>query len=187
MRSFVPVLLAVVALIPNGACARIGGFDYAPQYDFSEFYAATDGKTFQVIVSGNPFPSLSEDDMRRRLLPILQANRPRPRLTFTYSPPVEEPRPYYRLVLLFDVENSLTAQRVCSGQTGHKPGTPGQVNVFAVYCRNDQMMSQALATAHGNAPEDAEVSRMFHDLFLVVFTDQPMFFPFHGRHPFFLR
>jgi hypothetical protein len=33
---------------------RRGGADYATAYDFSEFYYVTNGKTFQVIVSGNP-------------------------------------------------------------------------------------------------------------------------------------
>ena len=38
---------------------------------------------------GNPFPGLSEQQMRQRLLPVMQANKPRPRLTFTYERPEE--------------------------------------------------------------------------------------------------
>ena len=113
------VLLAAALLL--GACSAsfpvVGGTDYAPQYDFSEFYAATNGRTFRVIVAGNPFPELSQDEMRRRLLPVMQANRPRPRLTFTYAVPSEPPRPEYRLVLVFDAANDLTAARVCSEPT----------------------------------------------------------------------
>ena len=63
--------------------------------------------TFRVIVAGNPFPELSQDEMQRRLLPVMQANRPRPRLTFTYAVPAEQPRPDYRLVLVFDAANGL--------------------------------------------------------------------------------
>src|SRR4051812_37808360 len=96
-----PALLAMLLL---GACASstapvIGGADYAPQYDFSEFYAATNGRTFRVVVGGNPFPQLSQPEMQRRLLPVMQASRPRPRLTFTYDVPSERPRPDYYLVL----------------------------------------------------------------------------------------
>src|SRR5436190_5783822 len=87
-RTASRVLGGVAGALMAGACVSgvgtIGGFDYAPQYDFSEFFAATDGRTFRVIIAGNPFPELTQDDMQRRLLPVMQANRPRPRLTFTY-------------------------------------------------------------------------------------------------------
>ena len=36
----------------------LGGYNYAPEYDFSEFWAATDGRTFRVVFAGNPFPAL---------------------------------------------------------------------------------------------------------------------------------
>ena len=65
----------------------MGGFDYAPEYDFSEFWAATDGRYFRVIVAGNPFPQLPLEQVKQRLLPVMQANKPRPALTFTYQLP----------------------------------------------------------------------------------------------------
>ena len=38
-------------------------------------------------------PGLSEDEAKRRLLPVMQASRPRPRLTFTYEfAPLRRPR-----------------------------------------------------------------------------------------------
>jgi hypothetical protein len=184
------VLLAVLML---GACASstvpmIGGADYAPQYDFSEFFAATDGKAFRVIVAGNPFPQLSPPEMQRRLLPVMQANRPRPRLTFTYDVPAELPRPDYRLVMVFDAANDLTAARVCAGEVRHQPRPPesaGRFAVFAVYCRNDQALSQATATTPAIAPEDPRVGQLLSQLFLVLFTDAPMLrrprFPFGTR------
>ena len=173
------VLLAAALLL--GACSTsspvIGGADYAPQYDFSEFYAATNGKTFRVIVAGNPFPELSQDEMQRRLLPVMQANRPRPRLTFTYAVPAEPPHPDYRLVLVFDAANDLSAARVCAGQVFHRPRAPesaGRFAVFGVYCRNDQALSQATAWTPATSPEDPRVGQLLSQLFLVLFTDSPM-------------
>jgi hypothetical protein len=189
MRS-VPALLALLLL---GACASstspvIGGADYAPQYDFGEFFAATDRKTFRVIVSGNPFPQLSQQEMQRRLLPVMQANRPRPRLTFTYDVPAELPRPDYRLVMVFDAANDLTAARVCAGEIRHRPRPPepsGRFAVFAVYCRNDEALSQTTATTPATGPEDPRVGQLLSQLFLVLFTDAPMIgrprFPFMRR------
>jgi hypothetical protein len=185
-----PALLALVLL---GACTSstspvIGGADYAPQYDFGEFYAATDRKTFRVIVAGNPFPQLSQQEMQRRLLPVMQANRPRPRLTFTYEVPAELPRPDYRLALVFDAANDLTAARVCAGEIRHRPRPAepaGRFAVFAVYCRNEEALSQTTATTPATGLEDPRVGQLLSQLFLVLFTDSPMIgrprFPFMTR------
>lgn len=171
----------MVALLSLGGCAAasggIAGTDYAPQYDFSEFYAATNGKSFRVVVEGNPFPALTQEEAKRRLLPVMQANRPRPRLTFTYKVPAEPPRPDYRLVLVFDSAIDLTAARVCAGEVRHQPRAPEAVDrfaVFAVYCRNDLALSQSTARTPATGPEDPRIGRLFAQLFLVLFTDAPL-------------
>ena len=46
----------------------------------------------------------------------MQAAKPRPNLTFTYADPPEPPHPYYRMVLVFDAANDLTAMSVCAGE-----------------------------------------------------------------------
>lgn len=173
------VLLAGALVL--GACAApagsIGGTDYAPQYDFSEFYAATNGKTFRVVFEGNPFPALTQPESQRRLLPVMQANRPRPRLTFTYDVPAELPRPDYRLVLVFDSAIDLSAARVCAGDVRHRPRRAEAVDrfaVFAVYCRNDLALSQSTAWTPATGPEDPRVGQLFSQLFLVIFTDAPL-------------
>jgi len=174
-------LLLLAGFLLLAACAPstspvVGGADYAPQYDFSEFFAATDGRTFRVIVAGNPFPQMPPQEMQQRLLPVMQANRPRPRLTFTYAVPAELPRPDYRLVLVFNAANDQTAMRVCANEIRLKPTAPepaGRLSVFAVYCRNDQWLSQATATTPATSPEDPRVGQMFRQLFLVVFNDSP--------------
>ena len=49
--------LSVLALLALAACTSgaggIGGADYAPQYDFFEFWAATEQQTFRVETAGN--------------------------------------------------------------------------------------------------------------------------------------
>ena len=174
-----PLLAGLVLLT---ACASpsspvVGGADYAPQYDFSEFYAATNGRTFRVVVAGNPFPQIAPQEMQQRLLPVMQANRPRPRLTFTYAVPAELPHPDYRLVLVFDAANDLTAARVCAGEIRLKPHVPepaGRFAVFAVYCRNDEALSQTTGSTPAASPEDPRVGQLLSQLFLVLFVDSPM-------------
>jgi hypothetical protein len=174
-----PLLFASALFL--GACeapaGSIGGTDYAPQYDFSEFYAATNGKTFRVLFEGNPFPQLTQRESQRRLLPVMQANRPRPRLTFTDEVPAELPRPDYRLVLVFDAAIDLTAARVCADEVRHQPRRVedgGRFAVFAVYCRNDLALSQSTAWTPATGPEDPRIGQLFSQLFLVIFTDAPL-------------
>src|SRR5882762_10944107 len=97
---FTSKIAALLGLLILPACASsiavIGGTYYAPQYDFREFFAATDGRNFQVILAGNAFPGVDPNTVARDLLPAMQPAKPRPALTFTYDAPVERPRPDYR-------------------------------------------------------------------------------------------
>ena len=152
-------LLSLVALPVAASAAIIGGTYYAPQYDFREFFAATDGRNFQVILAGNPFPGVDPNTVARDLLPAMQAAKPRPALTFTYDAPVERPRPDYRLVLIFDSALDLGSDSVCRGVTRFKRGQPGVFYLYAVYCRNDQVMSETTAWTPATGP--AEHQRRF--------------------------
>jgi hypothetical protein len=162
-----PLILAACA----SSGAVIGGYYYATQYDFAEFFAATDGRNFQVILAGNPFPSMDPNVVARDLLPVMQAAKPRPALTFTYEAAPERPRPWYRLVLVFDSAPGLGSYAVCNGETRVTAPRPGIFYVYAVYCRNDQALSETTAWTPATSPTDPSVSQLFRQLFQVVFTD----------------
>jgi hypothetical protein len=133
--SIAAAVLGLVGWPVVAAAAVIGGVYYAPQYDYREFFAATDGRDFQVILAGNPLPGFDPNTVARDLLPIMQAAKPRPALTFTYAAPVEQPRPYYRLILVFDAANDLNSNNVCNGVTRFKqPARPGTFSLYAVNC-----------------------------------------------------
>src|SRR5258708_21481389 len=118
-------LLALPACSPSSA-AVIGGTYYAVQYDFAEFFAATDHRNFQVILVGNPFPSMDANTVARDLLPVMHAAKPPPALTFTYEAPVESPRPRHRLVVVVGSPPGLGSCPVCKGgsRTGRPPPRP---------------------------------------------------------------
>jgi hypothetical protein len=191
IRAAAALLASVAAL---GACVTdttsqtagpmVGGVNYAPQYDFSEFWAATDGRSFRVVFAGNPVPALPVEQVKQRLLPVMQANKPRPALRFTYDQPIEEQHPDYRLVLVFDPANDLGSGPVCNGVTRFRPATPGRVYVYGVYCRNDLALSETTGWTQATGPDDPRMGPLFAQLFLVLFTDQPMrrdrFRPFGG-------
>jgi hypothetical protein len=180
-KNKIVVLLGLMILT---ACASsiavIGGSYYATQYDFSEFFAATDGRNFQVILAGNPFPGIDPNTVARELLPVMQAAKPRPALTFTYDAPVERPRPYYRLVLVFDSAPDLGSYAVCNGVTRTRANRPGLFYVYAVYCRNDMAMSETTAWTQASSPTDPRVDQLFRELFQVVFPDSKAYRPLSG-------
>jgi hypothetical protein len=170
-NKIVAALLGLVALPTAASAAIIGGTYYATQYDFAEFFAATDGRNFQVVLAGNAFPGIDPNTVARDLLPVMQAAKPRPALTFTYDSPVERPRPDYRLVLVLDPALDLGSDSVCRGVTRFRQGRPGVFNVYAVYCRNDMSMSETTAWTQATGPTDPRIDQLFRELFQVVFAD----------------
>ena len=166
--------LAAVAALPSLAlAATIGGAYYAPQYDFREFWTATDGKYFQVVLGGDAFPGVDPALVARDLLPMMQRAKPRPALTFTYDRPSPPPSPDYRLVLVFNPAANLNADPVCAGEPlRFAPARPGVFYVYAIYCRNDRMLSYTTAWTPATGPNDPRIERLFRELFLVVFSQQ---------------
>jgi hypothetical protein len=172
MRSIwkMAAALATAVGIPVVSHAAIlGGSYYAIQYDYREFYAISDNKPFRVELIGNPYPNLPMEEVARRLLPVMQTQKPPPNLTFTYDAPTERPHPDYRLMLVFNPANDLGSYAVCNGAKRFKPATPGRVYVFAVYCRNDLALSEVTGWVDSSAPDDVGVSDLMKDLFNVVF------------------
>lgn len=164
--------LALSMLPVAAVAATIGGTEYAPQYDYREFFTAADGKPFRVVLLGNPFPGMTLAQAAGPLLNQMQANKPQPRLTFTYDQPAEQPRPDYRLVLMFDPANDMGAYSICAGaKPRFKANTPGRVYMQAVYCRNDLALSQTTAWTEAAGPDDPRLGMLFRQLFGVVFSD----------------
>jgi hypothetical protein len=93
IRKIAAAVLAAAAIPTVAGAATLGGFYFAVQYDYREFFSIADGKNFQVILAGNPFPGMNPDDVARQLLPQMQAHQASPNLTFTYDKPLEPPHP----------------------------------------------------------------------------------------------
>lgn len=183
LKTKIAAALLGLATVPAVAwAATIGGTYYAPQYDFREFFAATDGRNFQVVLYGTAaLPGVDPATLARDMLPVMQAAKPRPALTFTYEDAPERPRPYYRLVLTFDPANDYGSTSVCAGVPPRfKPGRPGVFYVFAVYCRNDQVLSETTAWTVATGPTDPRISELYRQLFQVIFSDSPALRPQTG-------
>lgn len=166
-------LAALTALPMACFAAIIGGAYYAPAYDYREFFSATDGKPFQVVLAGTAFPGVDPALVARDLLPAMQRAKPRPALTFTYDQPSPPPSPNYRLVLIFYPALDLNADPVCAGTPPRfRPGSPGRFYVYAIYCRNDRALSYTTAWTDATGPTDPRIERLFRELFPVIFSEQ---------------
>jgi len=164
--------VAGCALVPVMASAAvIGGTNYASQYDYGEFFSIADHHDFKVVLAGNPFPGGDLDSVGRNLLPVMQAAKPRPALTFAYDVAVEKDQPDYRLMLVFNAANDLGSKEVCNGVTRADPAQPGLFRLYAVYCRNDMAMSETTAWTPAASANDPQVAELFRELFMVVFPD----------------
>ncbi|MDO8975986.1 hypothetical protein [Reyranella sp.] len=167
------ILAGLAALPALAVAATIGGVYYAPQYDYRDFFAATDGKNFPVILAGSAFPGVDAGVVASDLLPAMQRAKPAPALTFTYERPIPPASPDYRLVLVFDPANNLNADPVCAGEPPRfQPGKPGRFYVYAIYCRNDRAMSFTTAWTQATGPSDPRIEQLFRQLFMVIWTDQ---------------
>ena len=177
------VLLGLVALPAMASAAVIGGTYYAIQYDYREFFSIADGKTFQVVLAGTAFPGADPAQVASDLLPMMQAAKPQPALTFTYADPPEKPHPWYRLVLTFNPANDYGSIQVCNGvppRFGQGRGA-GMFYVYAVYCRNDQVLSETTAWTPATGPTDPRIGQLFRELFAVIWSDSPALRPQMGH------
>lgn len=185
MRSMTKLALTVAAALASPIAADaavIGGSYFAIQYDWAEFYAAADKRDFRVELIGNPFPNMAPAEFARRLLPVMQVNRPPVNTTFTYDVPAERPHPDYRLILIFDPAND-NSSAVCAGTVKRNAprANPGHVYVWGVYCRNDQALSEAVGWASASSPEDSGMGELMKDLFNTVFDRSPYSYRQHGH------
>src|SRR4029453_1302175 len=125
--------IAGCALVPVMASAAvIGGTNYASQYDYGEFFSIADHHDFKVVLAGSAFPASDLGSVARDLLPVMQAAKPRPALTFAYYVAGEKDQPDYRLMLVFNAANDLGSREVCNGITRGSAARPGLFKLYAV-------------------------------------------------------
>ena len=71
VRRIAAALFGSIAVPALALAATIGGTYYATQYDFREFWAATDGKQFQVafLLRATPLHALEELGKTKEVMP----------------------------------------------------------------------------------------------------------------------
>src|SRR5689334_5934324 len=99
--------LLAIAIPASARSAGLGSSYSAVEYDYRDFYAIADNRPFRVELVGSPYPDIPASEVARRLLPVMQANKPPPNLTFTYDMTAVRRHPDYRLLLMFYPANDI--------------------------------------------------------------------------------
>ena len=166
--------IAAIIAVPAIACAAtIGGVYYAPQYDYTDFWAASDNKTFQVVLEGNPFPSMAADEMAQRLLPVMQIAKPRPNLTFTYDKPAEMRGPttgWSWCSTTPTISAPMRSARARCAPPRRRPAFSSCLPSIAAMTWRCRRRPPGRRRA---ARTIRAYSKLFRELFMVVFTDSP--------------
>jgi hypothetical protein len=167
--------LALVATLGPPArragAATIGGTFYAPQYDFAEFFAATDHRNFQVVVAG----ARRRSDCRGARPAAGDAGASHGQRSLSTTTRRSKGR--VPITDCAGFQSRLNSSAVCNGAIRLKQDRPGMLNLYAVYCRNDQVMSETTAWTPAIGPNDPRVEGPFRQLFQVVFSDSPALKP----------
>jgi hypothetical protein len=161
------------SMLPVAAlAATIGGTEYAPQYDYREFFTAATASPSAWCCSAIPSPGMAVEQVAGTALAQMQGQQAAASPDLHYDQPAEQPRPDYRLVLMFDPgQRHGRVFRVRRRQAALQAGTPGRVYMQAVYCRNDLALSQTTAWTDAAWPRRSRMGELFRELFPVVFSD----------------
>lgn len=168
------VFLSVVIAASPVAAGSVGGVIYATQYDYAEFAQVANSRPFPVELAGQPWG----DAGAAKLLEALNAGRPRRAGRFTLERPAEPARPDYRLVLVFNAANSLGSASVCQGARRFQTtAAADRLDVFAVYCRNDQALAETTARGRATTLDDPDIASTLRDMLASVFNSSPALDP----------
>jgi len=179
------ILGAGLAAAPAGAAVITQEY-FELWYDHGEFFANADGKEFRVEIHGNPFaiPSgaAAQEKFETVLLAVMQAHKPRPRLTFVTKLSGQPTRPDYRFALLFNPTDAGPVNRTCSGLDQAEMTSPrsGEVVLEIAYCRNDQTMSSLKARFAADSASDPRLGTAFDQIFSALV---PQYNPIRGERP----
>ena len=159
-KSFLAAIVAII-LVPALAAAASHS---VPSAD----YAVSDRSDSKVVMAGNPFPDRDAAAVARDLLPAVQTARSQLALTAAADVAPMMDQPDYRVVLVFNPSWDLSAKEVCGRRARVREGAMGQVDVYAVYCRNNVALAEATARTPADGPRDPRMTTALRKVFTQI-------------------
>jgi hypothetical protein len=174
----VALTLAGLALAPAKATTVISSDGVEGRYNRSEYSAAADGKEFLVQVRGVPFAGMTQAAFDRVLADVLNASRPsKPATRFTVGSTGGNAGSSYRLVMVFGPSDGLSFEAQCKAPDAARfePVPAGQVKVSVAFCRDDEVLSHAIASTMAGDVNDPAFRMLFAEVLPRLFPlDNPL-------------
>ncbi len=175
-RILAGIGLAALIAFP-AAGATITSDQIEAGYDFREMVAVSDGKTFKVQVVAGPHGGVAPDAAATSLVSSLQGiGLPGARTTFVAGEAGRKGTgPDYRLVLAVSPARSVSAHALCASppRVTHAAQPAGRLTLGAAWCRDDQVLSQAVVAIAASSIADPAVERGLSELLPVLFPTRP--------------
>ena len=163
-KSFLAAIVAII-LVPALAAAASHS---VPSADYAELFSVSDRSDSKVVMAGNPFPDRDAAAVARDLLPAVQTARSQLALTAAADVAPMMDQPDYRVVLVFNPSWDLSAKEVCGRRARVREGAMGQVDVYAVYCRNNVALAEATARTPADGPRDPRMTTALRKVFTQI-------------------
>ncbi|MBI2739570.1 MAG: hypothetical protein HYX38_23865 [Rhodospirillales bacterium] len=100
------------------------------QYDYGEFFAVADHHDFKVVLQGSPFSGSDMGIVASGLLPVLQAAKPRPALTFAYVVAAAKDQPGLFKAYAVYCRNNLAMSETTAWTAAGSPSDPCMEELF---------------------------------------------------------
>ena len=171
---FAGVALAALIALP-AAAATITSEQIEAGYDFREMVAVGDGKTFKVQVIADPRSATASDATASLVSSLQRIGLPGARTTFVAGEAGRKGGgPDYRLVLAVSPARSVSAHALCANPSRvvHAPQPAGRLTLGAAWCRDDQVLSQAVVAIAASTIADPAVERGLSELLPVLFPQR---------------
>ncbi len=132
-------------------------------------YAATKGGMLTQVV-GNPFQQVGRDQLNSEINGVMARSHFGPRVPFISEAPPDFASPY-RVVLLFDPVQSITAYQLCTYDGRPPAANPGgSVRVHAALCANEKPLSSVSGQVGGVAsPSDPAFQKLIGQMTVLLF------------------
>ncbi len=156
-RAVMRRTLAFAGAVLIAACASAGDspvtfsrFGFDPTYDTGVFGLAAGGRDLRVVIVGNPFAS-DRAAFEAAVIDAMQGRNLGQETNFTTNPGPDA-NETYRVVMVFNPPVDLTGAQLCASDppgVTQRPYGGGRLNLFAVFCWSDDVMTQLAASIAG--------------------------------------
>ncbi len=156
-RAILRRMLGLAGVVLIAACTAgeespvaFSRFALDSTYDTGVFGLAAGGRDLRVVIVGNPFAG-DRAAFEQAVIDAMQGRNLGQQTNFTTTPGPDA-NETYRVVLVFGAPADLTGTQVCaSDPPGVSPGPygGGRLDLFAVFCRASEAVSQLAAVIQG--------------------------------------